>query len=248
VTLDLRGRVALVTGATRGLGLAVAAKLHASGCVVGLNYAHSDDDAERAVKELSADGPAVTAIKADVTRAAAWPELLADFTAGTGRLDILVHNVATWRPMSAAAADLSALHQDLAAALDPIMAAMPAVRALMPDGGRIVAVSSTGAHTVVPGYVSLGVAKAALESLVRYLAVELAPARIAVNAVSTAKLDKGPSTPRPEMVRALAARTPAGRLTTPEDLADVVALLCTDEAAWIHGQVITADGGLGLRA
>ncbi len=82
----------------------------------------------------------------------------------------------------------------------------------------------------------------------RYLAAELAGRGIAVNAVSTAKIDKGPDTPNPEMARMLASRTPAGRLTRPEDVANVVALLCTDEAAWIHGQVITVDGGLGLRA
>ena len=108
--------------------------------------------------------------------------------------------------------------------------------------------SSSGARRVVDGYLGLGMAKAALESLVRYLAVELAPTGVAVNAVSTAKVDKGTDDPRPDLVRTLAARTPAGRLTTPEDVASVVALLCTDEAGWLQGQVITVDGGLALRA
>jgi enoyl-[acyl-carrier protein] reductase III len=247
VSLDLAGRAALVTGATRGLGLAVAAKLHASGAAVALSYSRSEDDAARAVKGLSDDGSRVLPVKADVSRPDSWPRLLDEASAAFGRLDILVHSAASWRPMSAVAADLPALHEDLSAALDPLLLAAPAIRQAMPGGGRIVAVSSSGARSVVPGYVSLGLAKAALESLVRYLAVDLAPAGITVNAVSTAKLDKGPATPRPEMARALAARTPAGRLTTPADLADAIALLCTDEAAWVQGQVITVDGGLSLR-
>ena len=247
MTLDLSGRVALVTGATRGLGLAIARKLYDSGCAVHLNYAHADADAEKAVVGLSAGGPPVHVHKADVTRPEEWPRLVDAVAAGHGRLDIVVHNVATWRPMAACEPDVDALHADLTATLDPVLHAMPEVRRVMPEGGRVIAVSSSGSRSVIPGYVSLGIAKAALESLVRYLAVELAAERISVNAVATAKLDKGPDTVRPDQVRALAARTPAGRLTRPSDVADVVALLCSDEAAWVQGQVITADGGLGLR-
>jgi enoyl-[acyl-carrier protein] reductase III len=138
----------------------------------------------------------------------------------------------------------------MATALDPLLYAAPELVAAMAGGpGRVVAVSSLGARSVVPRYVGLGVAKAALESLVRYLAADLAGHGIAVNAVTTAKLDKGGAAKvNPEAVKALVARTPAGRLTRPEDLADAVALLCTDEAAWIHGQVLTVDGGSGLRA
>lgn len=246
MSLDLAGRVALVTGGTRGLGLAVAAKLHACGAAVGIGYLRDDEAATRAVTVLADDGSRVVPVKGDVTTADGWPRLLDEVGAAFGRLDILVHNAASWRPMSVVAADLPALHEDLSAAVDPLLLAAPAIGRTMPAGGRIVAVSSSGAHSVIPGYVSQGLAKAALESLVRYLAVDLAPAGITVNAVSTSKLDKGPQTPRPETARALAARTPAGRLTAPADVADVIALLCADEAAWIQGQVITADGGLGL--
>jgi len=241
--LRFDGRVALVTGATRGLGLAIARRLHAGGCTVALNYAHADDDAERAVKELG-DGAPVYAVKGDATLD--WQPIADEVLGRHGHLDILVHNTSSWRPMSAARADLPVLHEDVASGIDPLLRAVPLLRAAMGDGGRIVAVSSSGSQTVIPGYVSLGVAKAALESLVRYLAVELARDGIAVNAVSTAKLDKGPDTPRLDMVRALAARTPAGRLTQPDDVAAAVALLCTPEAAWIQGQILTVDGGLSL--
>ncbi|GAA3726040.1 SDR family oxidoreductase [Streptomyces tremellae] len=247
-SLGLEGRVALVTGATRGLGLAIARKLCACGSDVLLNYGHSDEDAERAIDALAPLKGTATAVRGDLSDARALPRILEEAGARYGRLDVLVHNAATWTRMGPAAADLAALHRDVATALDPLLTAVPLLPELMKaGGGRVIAISSTGAHRVVPGYLGLGVAKAALESLVRYLAVALSPYGIAANAVSTAKLDKGHTTGQAyRQARELARRTPAGRLTTPADVADVVALLCTDEAAWLRGQVVTADGGLGL--
>jgi enoyl-[acyl-carrier protein] reductase III len=144
------------------------------------------------------------------------------------------------------------VHADLATALDPLLHSVERLTKLLaPGSGRVIAVSSLGARAVIPRYLSLGVAKAALESLVRYLAVELAGRQITVNAVSSAKLDKSgvpggePLGPREQQ---LAERAPGGRLATPDDLADVISLLCRDEARWIQGQIITVDGGLSLRA
>ncbi|KAB8178278.1 SDR family oxidoreductase [Microbispora catharanthi] len=248
-TPGLDGRVALVTGATRGLGLAIARKLCASGCHVYLNYAHSDDDAERAVELLSGSKGTATALKFDAAEPDVAPKLLEAVRERHPQLDVFVHNAASFHPMSAVEPQVGDFWDDVRLAVSPLVQAAARLGETMTPGtGRIIAISSMGARSVVPDYVSQGVGKAALESLVRYLAVELAPKGIAVNAVSTGKLDKGAGGPDAPAVRALAARTPAGRLTRPEDVADVVALLCTDEAAWIHGQVITADGGLSIRA
>jgi enoyl-[acyl-carrier protein] reductase III len=225
-TPDLLGKVALVTGGGRGLGRAIVRKLAAEGCDVYLNYVTSESAAKETVAETSDLPGRVTAVQADVRDPAQIASLLDEIERGPGRLDILVHNAATFSPMA------------------------PVLQRLMSDSsaGRVVVISSNGAARAIPGYVAVGVAKAALESLTRYLAVELAGQGIAVNTIATALLDKGGETANPQMVRALAARTPAGRLTKPSDVADAVALLCRDDARWIHGQVITVDGGLGLRA
>ncbi len=247
VTRYLTGRVALVTGGTRGVGLATAQRLCAAGADVYLNYANDDAGADAAVATLAGLAGTARALRADVRDHAALVGAIDEVGAAHGHLDVFVHNVASMHPMQATAASTPDVHTDLATALDPLLVGVQRLVKLMPaEHGRIIAVSSIGGHSVIPRYVSLGVAKAALESLVRYLAVELAPNGIAVNAVSTAKLDKGgEAAPRQ---RDLAAQAPSGRLATPADVADVVALLCRDEAHFIRGQVITVDGGLSLRA
>ncbi|MFI6560809.1 SDR family oxidoreductase [Streptomyces sp. NPDC050534] len=243
----LTGRTALVTGATRGVGLAIARKLSASGADVLVNYAEDEANAAQAVDALAGLPGRVGAVRADVTEGidALCDEALRRF----GHLDIFVHNTSYFRPAPTLTTDTALVDRSLAVALHPLLTGAARLAGLMAGrSGRIVAVSSTGARRVVPRYAGAGVAKAALESLVRYLAVELAGRGIAVNAVAAAKVDKGDGTVPREFAEAIAARTPGGRLTTPEDVADVVGLLCTDEAAWLQGQVVTVDGGLGLVA
>lgn len=246
---SLEGRVALVTGANRGVGLAIARKLCASGCRVVLNHRGTEADVEPVLRSFKGLAGTAEAVRADVRRPEETVAALREVADRHGRLDLLVHNAASWHPMPATAVETEPLRDDMSLALAPLLAAAPLLPGLMPDGGRVVAVSSSGARSVVPGgYVSAGVAKAALESLVRYLAAELAGHRIAVNAVSTSKIDKGPETVNPQAREMLSRRTPGGRLTVPEDVADAVALLCTDEAGWIHGQTLVVDGGLSLLA
>lgn len=250
-SLGLDGKVAVVTGAGRGLGRAVAHRLRASGCHVILNYVRSDADARDAVSAMAGLPGSATALKGDIRRPEVLQDLVDTALGRHGRLDIFVHNAATLPAMSVLMPDLTAVHAEYALALDPLLRGAALFTKVMDGtGGRVVAISGNGAGRVIPGYVALGVAKAALESLVRYLAVELAGKGIAVNAIATSLLDKADENPMapPDVSAMLAARTPAGRLTTPADVANAVALLCADEAAWIHGQVITVDGGLGLRA
>ncbi|MEU5940795.1 SDR family oxidoreductase [Micromonospora sp. NPDC047548] len=248
-SLDLAGKVVLVTGATRGLGLAIARKLCASGCEVLLNYANDDNAAEEAVRALTGLGGKIDVVKADIGRPDEIDRLLDEITRTHGRLDVLVHNASLFHPMPSGKPSAGLCEEDRAVALGPLLHGVERLAAMLPDGsGRIIAISSSGARQVVPGYVSLGMAKAALESLVRYLAVEFAPRGITVNTISAGKLDKGTGSDPGGMATRIVARTPGGRLTGVDDVADVAALLCRKEAGWIHGQVIVVDGGLGLTA
>jgi enoyl-[acyl-carrier protein] reductase III len=245
---ELQGKVALVTGGVRGLGRSIAEKLCASGCHVFIGYVGSAEAAAKTEAELADLPGSVTAVQGDLRDPAAVGGLLDRIAADHGQLDIFVHNAATFVPMLALSVDPDAFSAEQRLALGPLAYGASSLAKLMPDGGRVVVISSNGAAAVVPGYVATGVAKAALESFVRYLAVEFGPLGITVNAVSTALLDKGPDTSNPHIAGFLASRTPNGRLTTPADVADVVTLLCSPRARWVQGQVIAVDGGLGLLA
>jgi len=240
---DLTGRTAVVSGASRGIGLAIARKLHASGAAVIINYAHDAEAAEAALRLL----PGAAAVRADIADPAGIDTVTAFARDRFGGLDVFVHNASYFRPGPTVGADPAAVRHALDVALNPLLYGAPALADLMSGRhGRIIAVSSSGARRAVPQYLAGGIAKAALESMVRYLAADLAGRGVSVNAVSTAKVDKGEGdNPR---LKAIAARTPGGRLTTAEDVAGVVALLCADEAGWLQGQVVTADGGLGIVA
>ncbi|MFE3170903.1 SDR family oxidoreductase [Amycolatopsis sp. NPDC059235] len=233
-----------MTGATHGLGLAIARKLGRSGCRVFLNYAHDEDRARRAAAGI---GGETRAVKADVGCPDQVAFLFDEVQSDAGKLDIFVHSAASFHPMPTLAFDEEKYSRDAAVALGPLVHGAGRMAEMLTAGtGRVVAVSSRGGRFVAPRYAGLGMAKAAMESLVRYLAAALAGRGVTVNAVAPGKLDEGPDPERAETIARLVARTPAGRLATAGDVADVVALLCLPEAAWIHGQVLAVDGGLGL--
>jgi enoyl-[acyl-carrier protein] reductase III len=232
-----------VTGGSRGIGRAIALRFARDGAKrVAIGYLRNDAAAEETAEELRALGSDVTLVRGNVTS-----QRVLDEVAALGPLDVLVHNAATGviRP----ALETEDKHWDWTinanarALLQLARVAAPS----MPDGSSIVALSSLGAQRVLENYVLVGTSKAALESLVRYLGVELAP-RIRVNAVSggvveTGALEHFPN--REEMLRAGAAN-PVGRLVTPADIAGAVAFLCSKDADMIRGQTIIVDGGFSL--
>lgn len=248
--MSFEGKVALVTGGARGIGRAIALELARRGAHVAFNYYRHHEAAREAEAELAAQGVRALRIKAHLGDPERIAEMFRRVEETFGRLDILVNNAAAGvqRP----AQELEPRHWDWAMSVNaraPWLCSLEASR-LMDRGGYIVNVTSLGAHRVLPYYFSVGTSKAALEAVTRYLAVELAPKGIVVNAVSggyvaTEALDHFPN--RQEMLEA-GRRTPAGRMLVPEDIARVVAFLCSEEARMIRGQVIVVDGGLSLLA
>ena len=232
-----------VTGGSRGIGRAIALRFARDGADrITIGYLRNDEAAEATAEELRALGTEPTLVRGNVTS-----QRVLDAVAELGPLDVLVHNAATGviRP----ALETEDKHWDWTmnanarALLQLARVAAPG----MPDGSSIVALSSLGAQRVLDNYVLVGTSKAALESLVRYLGVELAP-RIRVNAVSggvveTGALEHFPN--REEMLR-IGAANPVGRPVTPDDIAGAVAFLCSPDADMIRGQTLIVDGGYSL--
>ena len=232
-----------VTGGSRGIGRAIAARFARDGAKrVAIGYLRNDDAAEETAEELRALGTEPTLVRGNVTS-----RRVLDAVADARPLDVLVHNAATGviRP----ALETEDKHWDwtMNANARALLQLARVAAPNMPDGSSIVALSSLGAQRVLDNYVLVGTSKAALESLVRYLGVELAP-RIRVNAVSggvveTGALEHFPN--RDEMLR-IGATNPVGRLVSPDDIAGAVAFLCSPDADMIRGQTLIVDGGYSL--
>jgi enoyl-[acyl-carrier protein] reductase III len=241
------GRSVLVTGGTRGIGKAIALRLVSDGATrVALGYLRNDAAAEAAAEEVRQAGAEPLLIRGNV----ASEKVIAEF-ASHGPYAVVVHNAATG--VIKPALETEDKHWDWTLNANA-RALLSLARACAPDmesGSSIVAISSLGAQRVLENYVLVGTSKAALESVVRYLAVELAPRGIRVNTVSaglveTEALDHFPN--REEMLRAGKTRTPAGHLAEPADIAGAVAYLCSPEAEMVRGHTLVVDGGYSLLA
>jgi enoyl-[acyl-carrier protein] reductase III len=236
-----------VSGGSRGIGREIALRFADEGAArVAIGYLRNDRAAEETASELDARGAEPVLVRGNVASSRVAQEV-----ADLGPLDVLVHNAATGviRP----ALETEDKHWDwtLNANARALLSLTRASAPAMPDGAAIVAVSSLGAQRVLENYVLVGSSKAALEAVVRYLGVELAPRGIRVNAVSgglveTGALEHFPN--REEMLKAGRERTPAGRMVEPKDIADAVLFLASPAAAMVVGQTLIVDGGYSLPA
>ena len=241
------GASVLVTGGSRGIGREIARRFAALGAArIAIGYLRNDRAAEEAGAELEALGAEVVLVRGNVSS-----HKVLEQVAALGALDVLVHNAATGVARPAIETEDKHFDWTMSANARALIALARAAVPAMPGGSSIVALSSLGAQRVLENYVLVGASKAALEAIVRHLAVELAPRGIRVNAVSagvveTDALDAFPN--REQMLSSSLQRTPAGRLVEPGDIAGAVCFLCSPEAEMIRGQTIVVDGGFSLLA
>jgi enoyl-[acyl-carrier protein] reductase III len=241
------GASVLVTGGSRGIGKAIALRFAELGAKrVAIGYLRNDSAAEQTGEELRALGAEPILLRGNVSS-----ERLLQEVESQGPWNVLVHNAATGviRP----ALETEDKHWDwtLGANARALLSLARVAAPTMPAGSAIVAISSLGSTHVLENYVLVGTSKAALESLVRYLAVELAPRGIRVNAVSggvveTGALDHFPN--KEQMIASAQKRTPAGRMVEPQDIANAVVFLSSEDADMIRGQTLIVDGGYSLLA
>lgn len=250
--LRLRGKHALVTGSSRGIGRAIALSLADFKVNVAINYLRNRARAEETAHEIESRGVRALVIKANVANPEHVERIFTTIGQEYGGLDIVVSNAASG--VLKPASELTLHHFDWAmhinaAALLPIIQHF---RKMSSRGEKaLVAVSSLGAMRAIPNYTAVGASKAALESMVRHLAAEFAPEGIRVNAVSAGTVDTDallhfPN--REELLEGARVRTPAGRLVSPQDVANSVVFLCTEFASMIHGQIVVVDGGYSILA
>lgn len=248
--MQLQGKTALVTGSSRGIGKAIALELASRGADIIVHYLGSEEGALDTKRLAEALGRRVWMVRGNLSNPDDIAEIFREIREQAGALDIFVSNAATGK--LAPALDMTARGWEKTLDTNArafLLCAQQAVRLMTGRQGNIISISSLGSRKYIPNYVAVGASKAALEALTRTLAVELAPLDIRVNCVSTGVLDTDalkhfPT--RDQMIELAVKRTPMGRMGTPEDVARVVAMLCSSDAAWICGQVIVADGGYSL--
>lgn len=242
-------KVAMVTGSSRGLGKAIAIELAKNGYDLVVNYARSKSAAEETVKEIEALGQKAIMIRSNVGDVKKLRVMFEEVKAEFGRLDVFISNAASGvlRPIM----ELEESHWDWTMNINAkamLFGAQEAAK-LMDKGGKIIGISSLGSIRYLENYTTVGVSKAAIESITRYLAVEFAPMGIAVNTVSGGALDTDalkhfPN--RDELLDDARKNTPAGRMVEISDMVKTTMFLVSDDSNMIRGQTIIVDGGRSL--
>ncbi len=246
--LPLLGKTAVITGSGRGIGRAIALELARLGADIIVNYFRRRESADETAAAITAVGRKALVVKAHVGRREQVEHLMAEATAAFGAVDIFIANAASGVPRPLLDQDAREWDWTMDINARSLFYGVKAVAPLMKarGWGRIIGITSMGSRRALPNYGIIGVSKAAIETLIRYFAVELAPYGIRCNAVSPGVVltDALRHFPNWEALVTIARqRTPTGALVTPEQVARVVGFLCTDAAAGIVGQTIVVDGG-----
>lgn len=245
----LTGKVAVVTGASKGIGAAIAQHLAAEGAAVVVNYSSSKEGADRVVAEISKAGGKALAVKANVSKKSDIDLLFAETKKAFGKLDILINNAGIYEfsPLEAITEDHFHKQFNLNV-LGLILASQEAVKHIGPAGGSIVNISSVVSTAGIPGAAVYSATKAAVDAVTRSLAKELGPRKIRVNSLNPGMVETegvhAAGIAESDMRKQTEATTPLGRIGQPQDIATVAVFLASDDSKWITGETLFVSGGL----
>lgn len=247
-TRKLEGKVAVVTGASKGIGAAIAKHLAAEGAAVVVNYSASKDGAERVVGEIKGSGGRAVAVKANVAKKADIDQLFAETKKAFGPIDILVNNAGIYEflPVEDITEEHFRKQFDLNV-LGLTLTTQAALRQFNPNGGSIVNISSIVSTLGVPGAAVYSGTKGAVDAVTRSLAKELGPRGIRVNAINPGMVETegihAAGIAESEMRKQVEAQTPLGRIGQPQDIATAAVFFASSDSAWITGETLTVAGG-----
>jgi 3-oxoacyl-[acyl-carrier protein] reductase len=245
---ELTGKVAIVTGASKGIGAGIAKGLAAAGAAVAVNYASSREDADRVVADIVGKGGKAIAVKADVSKAADVRRLFDETKKAFGSLDVLVNNAGIYRfaPLEEVTED--EFHRVFNTnVLGLLLATKEAMKHFGPEGGSVINISSIASTSSAPTTVVYSATKGAVDTITRVLAKELGPKKIRVNAINPGGVETEGTHSigviGSEFEKQLVARTPLGRLGQPNDIAPVAVFLASAASGWMTGETIAVSGG-----
>jgi 3-oxoacyl-[acyl-carrier protein] reductase len=245
---ELKGKVAVVTGASKGIGAAIAKELASEGAAVVVNYASSREGAERVVAEITRNGGKAIAVKADVSKAAEITRLFAETKKAFGTLDVLVNNAGVYRFAPLEEVTEEEFHRQFNInVLGPLLASREALKYFGPDGGSVINISSIVSQSPMPTAVVYSASKGALDTATRVLAKELGPKKIRVNAINPGGVEtegaRDLGVIGGDFEKQMVARTPLGRFGQPNDIASVAVFLASPASGWMTGETIAVGGG-----
>jgi 3-oxoacyl-[acyl-carrier protein] reductase len=244
----LTGKVAVVTGASKGIGAAIARHLADEGAAVVVNYASSKQGADRVVAEITGKGGRAVAVQADVSRPADVQRLFAETKRAFGRLDVLVNNAGVYEFAPLEEVTPAHFHKQFDLnVLGLLLTTQEAVRHFGPSGGSIINLSSVVSTAALPNAAVYSATKAAVDAVTRSLAAELGPRRIRVNAINPGLVEtegtQGAGISESDFRKQLEAQTPLGRIGQPSDIGPAAVFLASEEAGWITGETLHIAGG-----
>jgi 3-oxoacyl-[acyl-carrier protein] reductase len=248
MSATLQGKVAVVTGASKGIGASIALHLAQAGAAVVVNYSSSRDGANRVVGEIVGNGGKAVAVQADVAREADVRRLFAEAKAAFGRVDVLVNNAGVYEFLPLERIDRAHFQRQFDLnVLGLLLASKEAAAQFGPDGGAIINISSVVATAAPPNAAVYSATKAAVDAITRSLAKELGPRKIRVNAINPGMVETegthAQGIPDSELRRLVESQTPLGRIGQPVDIAPAVVFLASPESNWITGETLHIAGG-----